>query len=229
MSTRKRKNLEPKYGSIFSNEFDHVRFAQEYLLGENNQVSMEGDHFEKNREYVTKFCIKTAAICQAARNKLKGDVVVLDGEVNQLRTRNASLEAEKRVVDMEKFTLSGKVTELKVRLALSAKEVEDLKENMKKLEEDRLSEYEKHKVVASKLFTLIEEHKRILEAQRKLQRNCNNLRKREFKSLKMLWTPDYRVVDGKVVDENGAEVISKPNTVMTKHEDEGPKSDAKEN
>ncbi|MED6116956.1 hypothetical protein PIB30_105271 [Stylosanthes scabra] len=82
--TQKRKAFEPKYGPINSKEFDHIGFAKEYLVGGNNKIPMDGENFIKNLEFVTRSSIKAAAICQAAQNKLRGCVVVPDGEVEQL-------------------------------------------------------------------------------------------------------------------------------------------------
>ncbi|MED6193749.1 hypothetical protein PIB30_022379 [Stylosanthes scabra] len=170
----------------------------------------------------------------AARKKLRGAVVVPNAEVQCLRTHNASLEAEKRVIEMAKFALSGKLTKLEARLPLGVREVDELKENIKKLEEDRLLEYEKHKVMASKFFTLLEEHKKLSENQRKLQKELQESEEERIQVTKDALevvkdvvenlkhqiklfvpdfdndsiSPDYKVVDGKVVDEKGAEVLA---------------------
>ncbi|MED6153765.1 hypothetical protein PIB30_105188 [Stylosanthes scabra] len=81
--------LEPKYGHIHSKEFDHTGFANEYLLGGNTRIQMDGDNFIKNLEVVVRSSIKSAVISQAALNKLKGSVMVPDEEYAQLITRSA--------------------------------------------------------------------------------------------------------------------------------------------
>ncbi|MED6113297.1 hypothetical protein PIB30_069488 [Stylosanthes scabra] len=126
--TRKRKTFEPKYSPINSKEFDHVGFAQEYLVGGNNKIPMDGENFMKNLEFVTRSSIKAAAICQAAQNKLKGYVVVPEGEVELLRVRVRTLKTKKWVIEGEKFELSSKVASLEARLALEAQEVNASKE-----------------------------------------------------------------------------------------------------
>ncbi|MED6216364.1 hypothetical protein PIB30_007007 [Stylosanthes scabra] len=97
--SRKRKVLEPKYGHINSKEFDHAGFAQEYLLGGNSRIPMDGENFIKNLEVVTRSIIKAAAICQATQNKMKGCVIVPEVEVVKLRNRVKVVEAEKRVIE----------------------------------------------------------------------------------------------------------------------------------
>ncbi|MED6172921.1 hypothetical protein PIB30_054337 [Stylosanthes scabra] len=113
--TRKRKNFKPKYGLINSKEFDHVGFAQEYLVGGNNKIPMDGENFLKNLDFVTRSSIKAVAICQAAKNKMRGCVLVLEGEVEQLRVRVKAAETDKRVIEGEKFELSSKVSNLEAR------------------------------------------------------------------------------------------------------------------
>ncbi|MED6212971.1 hypothetical protein PIB30_088678 [Stylosanthes scabra] len=120
---RKRKNPEPKYGYINSKEFDHVGFAQEYLVGGNNKIPMDGENFLKNLDFVTRNCIKAAAICQAAQNKVRGSVLVPEGEVEQLRVRVKAAETEKRVIEGEKFELSSKVSKLEARLAVESQDL----------------------------------------------------------------------------------------------------------
>ncbi|MED6141661.1 hypothetical protein PIB30_105660 [Stylosanthes scabra] len=145
--------LEPKYGHIHSKEFDHTGFANEYLLGGNTRIQMDGDNFIKNLEVVVRSSIKSAAISQAALNKLKGSVMVPDEEYVQLTTRVKGVEAEKRVIEGEKFELSSKVTTLEARLALETQEVGSLKELTKRLEKEKSEAEEKYKklLVESKL------------------------------------------------------------------------------
>ncbi|MED6159893.1 hypothetical protein PIB30_046483 [Stylosanthes scabra] len=101
--TRKHKTFEPKYGPINNKEFDHVGITQEYLVGGNNKIPMDGENFMKNLEFVTRSSIKATAICQAAQNKLKGCVVVPEGKVELLRVRVRALETKNWVIEGEKF------------------------------------------------------------------------------------------------------------------------------
>ncbi|MED6184502.1 hypothetical protein PIB30_048015 [Stylosanthes scabra] len=98
---RKRKNPELKYDHINSKEFDHIEFAQEYLVGGNNKIPMDGENFLKNLDFVTRNCIKVAAICQAAQNKVRGSVLVPEGEVDQLRNGELLKNSEKEKSDGE--------------------------------------------------------------------------------------------------------------------------------
>ncbi|MED6144858.1 hypothetical protein PIB30_019478 [Stylosanthes scabra] len=94
--SRKRKATESNYEHINSKEFDHFGFVQEYLLGGNSRIPMDGENFIKNLEAVTRSSIKATAICQAATNKMKGNVLVPEGEVAKLRDRVKVVEAEKK-------------------------------------------------------------------------------------------------------------------------------------
>ncbi|MED6223670.1 hypothetical protein PIB30_076302 [Stylosanthes scabra] len=134
---RKRKNPKPKYGYINSKEFNHVGFAQEYLVGGNNKIPMDGENFLRNLDFVTRNCIKAAAICQAAQNKVRGSVLVPEGEVEQLRVRVKAVETEKRVIEGEKFELSSKVSKLEARLAVKSQDLNAVREALKKSEKER--------------------------------------------------------------------------------------------
>ncbi|MED6149972.1 hypothetical protein PIB30_067723 [Stylosanthes scabra] len=126
--TRKCKTFEPKYGPINSKEFDHAGFAQEYLVGGNNKIPMDGENFVKNLEFVTRSSIKAAAICQAAQNKLKGCVEVPEGEV----------------------------TSLEARLALETQEVNASKELVKRLKKEKADGKEKYRKLYAKFKLKIE-------------------------------------------------------------------------
>ncbi|MED6174616.1 hypothetical protein PIB30_070667 [Stylosanthes scabra] len=169
--TRKHKTFEAKYGPINSKEFDHVRFTQEYLVGGNNKIPMDGENFMKNLEFVTRSSIKAAAICQAAQNKLKGCVVVPEGEVELLRVRVRALETEKRVIEGEKFELSSKVTSLEARLALETQEVNASKESLKRLEKEKAKVEEKYRRLFAEFKLKIENQKK-LEAELQAARTC---------------------------------------------------------
>ncbi|MED6163539.1 hypothetical protein PIB30_080971 [Stylosanthes scabra] len=159
--TQKRKTFEPKYGPINSKEFDHVGFAQEYLVGGNNKIPMDGENFMKNLEFVTRSSIKVATICQAAENKLKGCVVVPEGEVELLRVRVRALETEKRVIEGEKFELSSKVTSLEARLALETQEVNASKELSRSLEKEKADGEEKCRRLFAEFKLKIENQKKL--------------------------------------------------------------------
>ncbi|MED6223143.1 hypothetical protein PIB30_071166 [Stylosanthes scabra] len=150
--SKKRKASEPKYGLINSKEFDHAGFAQEYLLGGNNKISMEGDNFIKNLDFATR----------TGPNKLKGSLVVPEGEVEMLQTRFKGIEAEKKVLKGEKFKLSSKITTLEARLALESQGLNATKELLKKTEKEKLDGVEKYK----KLYT---EFKLKINHQKKLE------------------------------------------------------------
>ncbi|MED6113889.1 hypothetical protein PIB30_075013 [Stylosanthes scabra] len=141
--SRKRKTYEPKYRLINSKEFDHTGFTQEYLVGGNNKISMDGENFMKNLDFTTRTCIKAAAICQATQNKLRGSLVVPEGEVEPLRTRVKAVEAEKNVIEGEKFELSSKITTLEARLALESQDLNATKELLRKIEKEKLDGKEK--------------------------------------------------------------------------------------
>ncbi|MED6124098.1 hypothetical protein PIB30_055902 [Stylosanthes scabra] len=115
-----------------------------------------------NLEFVTRSSIKVAAICQAAQNKLKGCVVVPEGEVELLRVRVRALETEKRVIEGEKFELSSKVNSLEARLALEAQEVNASKELVKRLEKEKADGEEKYRKLYE--FKLKIENQKRLEA-----------------------------------------------------------------
>ncbi|MED6186611.1 hypothetical protein PIB30_068397 [Stylosanthes scabra] len=158
--TRKRKTFEPKYGPINSKEFDHASFAQEYLVG-GNKIPMDGENFMKILDFITRSSIKAAAICQAAQNKLKGCVVVPEGEVEQLRVRVRALEIEKRVIEGEKFELSSKVTSLEARLALETQELSASKELLKRLEKEKTDGEEKYRKFFAEFKLKIENQKKL--------------------------------------------------------------------
>ncbi|MED6140188.1 hypothetical protein PIB30_090777 [Stylosanthes scabra] len=161
--SRKRKAAEPKYGLINGKEFDHSGFAQEYLVGGNNKISMEGVNFIKNLDFATRTCIKVAAICQAAQNKLKGSLVVPEGEVEMLRTRFKGIEAEKKVLEGEKIELSSRITTLEARLALESQSLHATKELLKKLEKEKLEGEEKYKKLYTKYKLKISHQKKLEE------------------------------------------------------------------
>ncbi|MED6126179.1 hypothetical protein PIB30_075846 [Stylosanthes scabra] len=98
---------------------------------------MDGENFLKNLDFVTRNCIKAAAICQAAQNKVRGSVLVPEGEVEQLRVRVKAAETEKRVIEGEKFELSSKVSKLEARLAVESQDLNVVREALKKLEKER--------------------------------------------------------------------------------------------
>ncbi|MED6186575.1 hypothetical protein PIB30_068043 [Stylosanthes scabra] len=158
---RKQKNPEPKYGYINSKEFDHVGFAQEYLVGGNNKIPMDGENFLKNLDFVTRNCIKAAAICQAAQNKVRGSVLVPEGEVEQLRLRVKAAETEKKVIEGEKFELSSKVSKLEARLAVEAQDLEAVREALKKSEKERSECDEKYRKLYSEFKLKIENQKKL--------------------------------------------------------------------
>ncbi|MED6124800.1 hypothetical protein PIB30_062320 [Stylosanthes scabra] len=188
--TRKRKTFEPKYGPINSKEFDHVGFAQEYLVGGNNKIPMVGENFMKNLEFVIRSSIKAAAICQAAQNKLKGCAVVPEGEV----------------------------TNLEARLALETQGVNTSKELVKRLEKEKADGEEKYKKLYAEFKLKIENQKRLEADLQAAQDLCDkfsddalmlaeevaeNLKEQiqvllpEF-DVKQIG-PDYKVVDGVIV------------------------------
>ncbi|MED6213918.1 hypothetical protein PIB30_098097 [Stylosanthes scabra] len=216
--TRKRKTFEPKYGPINSKEFDHVGFAQEYLVGGNNKIPMDGENFMKNLEFVTRSSIKAAAICQAAQNKLKGCVVVPEGEVEVLRSRVRALETEKKVIEGEKFDLSSKVTNLEARIALEAQEVDASKVLVKRLEKEKADGEEKYRRLYAEFKMKIENQKRLETELQAAQDLCDkfsddalmlaeevaqNLKEQvqvllpEF-DVKQIG-PDFKVVDGVII------------------------------
>ncbi|MED6201998.1 hypothetical protein PIB30_100937 [Stylosanthes scabra] len=216
--TRKRKTFEPKYDPINSKEFDHVGFAQEYLVGGNNKIPMDGENFMKNLEFVTRSSIKAAAICQAAQNKLKGCVVVPEGEVEVLRSRVRALETEKKVIEGEKFDLSSKVTNLEARIALEAQEVDASKVLVKRLEKEKADGEEKYRRLYAEFKMKIENQKRLETELQAAQDLCDkfsddalmlaeevaqNLKEQvqvllpEF-DVKQIG-PDFKVVDGVIV------------------------------
>ncbi|MED6130852.1 hypothetical protein PIB30_004717 [Stylosanthes scabra] len=149
---QKRKNPEPKYGYINSKEFDHVGFAQEYLVGGNNKIPMDGENFLKNLDFVTRNCIKAAAICQAAQNKVRGSVLVPEGE---------AAETEKRVIEGEKFELSSKVSKLEARLAVESQDLNAVKEALKKSEKERSECDEKYRKLYGEFKLKIENQKKL--------------------------------------------------------------------
>ncbi|MED6199378.1 hypothetical protein PIB30_075397 [Stylosanthes scabra] len=117
----------------------------EYFLGGNSRIPMDRENFIKNLEAVTKSSIKAAAICQAATNKMKGSIIVPEGEVGKLRDRVKVIEAEKRVIEGEKSELSSKVTRLEARLSLENQDPNSAREQLKKLEKEKSDVEEKYK------------------------------------------------------------------------------------
>ncbi|MED6210687.1 hypothetical protein PIB30_066475 [Stylosanthes scabra] len=159
--SRKRKALEPKYGHINSKEFDHLVFAQEYLLGGNSRIPMDGENFLKNFEAVTRSSIKAAAICHAAHNKMKGCVVVPEGEVEKLRSRVKVVEAEKREIEGERSELSSKVTRLEAQIALETQDLKDTRELLKKVEKEKSELDEKCRRLYAKNRLKVEDQKKL--------------------------------------------------------------------
>ncbi|MED6182800.1 hypothetical protein PIB30_032021 [Stylosanthes scabra] len=132
--SRKRKAPKPKYGHINSKEFDHTGFAED---------------------------IKAAAICQAAQNKMKGCVIVPEGEVEKLRNRVKVVEVEKRVIEGEKSELSSKVRKLEAQLALKTQDLKDAQESLKKAEKGRLDLDKKCKRLYAEYRLKVEDQKRL--------------------------------------------------------------------
>ncbi|MED6135696.1 hypothetical protein PIB30_049097 [Stylosanthes scabra] len=216
--TRKRKNPEPKYGYNNSKEFDHVGFAQEYLVGGSNRIPMDGENFLKNLDFVTRNSIKAAAICQAAQNKMKGCVLVPEGEFEQLRVRLKAAETEKRVIEGEKFELSSKVSNLESRLALESQDLNASREMLKKLEKEKSDVEEKYRKLFAEFQLKIENQKRLEAELQAVQELCDKfsndamlLVEELAENLKEqvqviipgfdmnLIRPDYKVVDGVIV------------------------------
>ncbi|MED6181522.1 hypothetical protein PIB30_020092 [Stylosanthes scabra] len=135
----KRKAPEPKFGHINSKEFDHTRFVPEYLLGGNTRIPMDGENFIKNLEAMTRSSIKAAAICQVATNKLKGNVLVPEGEVGKLRDRVKVVEAEKRVIEGPQLC----------------------KEQLKKVEKEKSNIEEKYKRLYAEYKLKVEDNQRL--------------------------------------------------------------------
>ncbi|MED6206899.1 hypothetical protein PIB30_030900 [Stylosanthes scabra] len=134
---------------------------------------MDGDNFIKNLEFVTRSSIKAAAICQAAQNKLRGCFVVPEGEVEQIRACLKAVEAEKRVIEGEKFELSSKVTSLEARLALESQDLSAARELMKKLEKEKSDGEEKYKKFFAEFKFKIESQKRIEAELQAAQELCD--------------------------------------------------------
>ncbi|MED6136588.1 hypothetical protein PIB30_057426 [Stylosanthes scabra] len=215
---RKRKNPEPKYGHINSKEFDHVGFTQEYLVGGNNKIPMDGENFLKNLDFVTRNCIKAAAIGQAAQNKVRGSILVPEGEVDQLPARVKAAETEKRVIEGEKFELSSKVSKLEARLALESQDLNVVRELLKKSEKEKSDEEEKYRRLYAEFKLKIENQKKLeaeLQAAHELCDKFSNdamlLAEEVVENLKeqvqvlmpdfdvSLIGPDNKVVDGVIV------------------------------
>ncbi|MED6145655.1 hypothetical protein PIB30_027374 [Stylosanthes scabra] len=159
--SRKRKAPEPKYDHINSKEFDHSGFAQEYLLGENNRIPMDGANFVKNLEAVTRSSIKAATICQAAQNRMKGCIIVPEGEVEKLRNHVKVVKAEKRVIEGERSELSSKVTKLEAQLALESQDLKDVRESLKKVEKEKSELDEKCRRLYAEYRLKVEDQKRL--------------------------------------------------------------------
>ncbi|MED6156970.1 hypothetical protein PIB30_019092 [Stylosanthes scabra] len=198
--SRKRKALEPKYGHINSKEFDHLGFAQEYLLGGNSRIPMDGDNFLKNLEAVTRSSIKAAAICHAAHNKMNGCVIVPEGEVEKLRNRVKVVEAEKRVIEGERSELSTKVTRLEAQLALETQDLKDAREFLKKVEKEKLELDEKCRRLYAEYRLKVEDQNDAMILAEEVTENLRG-------QLRVLMPefdvnqigPDHKVVDGVVV------------------------------
>ncbi|MED6122633.1 hypothetical protein PIB30_041574 [Stylosanthes scabra] len=161
LQSRKRKALEPKFGHINSKEFDHFGFVQEYLLDGNTRIPMDGENFIKNLEAVTRSSIKAAAICQAATNKMKGSVLVPEGEVGKLRDRVKVVEVEKRVIEGERSEISSKVTRVEARLNLETQDLNSAREQLKKLEKEKSKEEEKYKKLYAEYKLKVEDNQRL--------------------------------------------------------------------
>ncbi|MED6145114.1 hypothetical protein PIB30_021923 [Stylosanthes scabra] len=159
--SRKRKAPEPKYGHINRKEFDHAGFAQEYLLGGNSRIPMDGENFMKNLEAVTRSSIKAAAICQAAQNKMKGCAIVPEGEVEKLRNRVKVVEAEKCVIEGERSELSSRVTKLEAQLALKSQDLRDARELLKKVEKEKSELDEKCRRLYAEYRLKVEDQKKL--------------------------------------------------------------------
>ncbi|MED6164987.1 hypothetical protein PIB30_095408 [Stylosanthes scabra] len=183
-----------------------------------SRKDMDGDNFIKNLEVVVRSSIKSAAISQAALNKLKGSVMVPDEEYVQLMTRVKGVEAEKRVIEGEKFELSSKVTTLEARLALGTQEVGSLKELTKRLEKEKSEAEEKYKKLLVESQLKAENLKQLEVELRSAQELCDkfsndgmllaeeiveNLKEQiqvlvpDFKVDQI--SPDFKVVDGVIV------------------------------
>ncbi|MED6138443.1 hypothetical protein PIB30_074260 [Stylosanthes scabra] len=173
VSAQERKNPEPKYGHINSKEFDHVGFAQEYLVGGNNKIPMNGENFMKNLDFITRNCIKAAAICQAAQNKVKGSVLVPEGEVEQLRARVKAAETENRLIEGEKFELSSKVSKLEAHLALESQALSIAREALRKLEKEKSEGDEKYRRLYAEFKLKIENQKKLEAELQAAQELCD--------------------------------------------------------
>ncbi|MED6155574.1 hypothetical protein PIB30_006442 [Stylosanthes scabra] len=170
---KKRKGPEPKYGHINSKEFDHSGFVQEYLLGGNSKIPMDGENFIKNLDAVTRNNIKAAAICQAATNKLKGNVLVPEGEVGKLRDRVKVVEAEKRVIEGERSELSSKVTRLEARLNLETQDLNSAREQLKRFEKERSDIEEKYRKLYVEYKLKVEDNERLEAELQVAQKTCD--------------------------------------------------------
>ncbi|MED6208864.1 hypothetical protein PIB30_049143 [Stylosanthes scabra] len=147
--SQKRKAPEPKYGHINSKEFDHAGFAQEYLLGENIRIPMDGANF------------------------MDGENIVPEGEVDKLRGRVKVVEAEKRVIEGEKSELSSKVTRLEARLALETQDLIAARELWSKLEKEKSEMEEKYKKLYVEYKLKVESHQRLEVDLLAAQETCN--------------------------------------------------------
>ncbi|MED6174327.1 hypothetical protein PIB30_068039 [Stylosanthes scabra] len=213
------RNREPPSSKAEkSKEFDHVGLAQEYLVGGSNKIPMDGENFMKNLDFVTRNCIKAAAICQAAQNKMKGSVLVPEGEVEQLRVRVKAVEIEKRVIEGEKFELSSMVSKLEARLALESHDLGVVREALKKLEKEKSEGDEKYRRLYAEFKLKVENQKKLeieLQAAQELCDKFTNdamlLAEEVVENLKeqilvlkpnfdvSLIGPDNKVVDGVIV------------------------------
>ncbi|MED6137488.1 hypothetical protein PIB30_065487 [Stylosanthes scabra] len=148
--TRKCKTFEPKYGPINSKEFDHTGFAQEYLVGGNNKIPMDGENFIKNLEFVTRSSIKATTICQAAKNKL-GDVLWF------LKEKSINFEFESRPWKPKSIS----------------QDLNAAREMLKKLEKEKSDGEEKYRRLFAEFNLKIENQKRLEAELQAVQELCD--------------------------------------------------------
>ncbi|MED6222058.1 hypothetical protein PIB30_060811 [Stylosanthes scabra] len=118
-------------------------------------------------------CIKAVAIFQATQNKLRGSVVVPDGEVERLRTQLKAVEAEKYMIEGKKFELSSKITTLEARLALETQDLNAMRELLKKSEKERLEWEEKFKSLYVEFKLKIGNQRKLEEELQAAQEMCD--------------------------------------------------------
>ncbi|MED6110638.1 hypothetical protein PIB30_044860 [Stylosanthes scabra] len=176
---------------------------------------MEGDNFKKNLDFATRMCIKAVAICQAAQNKLKGSLVVPKGEVEMLRTRFKGIEAEKKVLEGEKFELSSKITTLEARLALESQGLNATKELLKKIEKEKLDGEEKYKKLYKEFKLKINHQKKLEEELQASKDLCDQFS-----------MDDNKVVDGVIIrPEPVADEQANPEGTATVSNEQAPISE----